>query len=200
MGAVWRRDLAGAAEAEVAAREQARPRRRRGHGPGRGGGASSPELLHRRRWLLHRRPSLRRHRPLELAGKIRLGCSTSTQLLASLASPRPCVSFEPGCAVSCCRSRPRRRYPPPWFTMAAAISSPWPALSGERLALSSLVLVSSRCRVAHRLVRLVAGAQDTSERCLDHWFTPPSTPSTSAALFASSPPQPCSRASRGELR
>ena len=43
--------------------------------------------------------------------------------------------------------------------MAAAISSPWLALSGERLALSSLVLVLSRFRVAHRLVGLVAEAQ-----------------------------------------
>ena len=67
---------------------------------------SSPELLHRRRWLLHRHPFLHRHRLLELTGKIRRGCSTSAQLLASLASPRPCVSFEPGCDVSCCRSRP----------------------------------------------------------------------------------------------
>jgi hypothetical protein len=56
--------------------------------------------------------------------------------------------------------------------MATAISSSWPALSGEHLAFSSLVLVSSRFLVAHRLVRLVAKAQDTPERRLDHRFAP----------------------------
>jgi hypothetical protein len=149
-------------------------RRERRRGPGRGGSASSPELLHRQHWLLHPRPSLHCYRPLELTGKIHRGCSTSAQLLASLASPRPCVSFEPGCAVSCCRSRPRRRFPPPRFAMSTAISSPWLALSSEHLALSSLVLVSSRFCVANRIVCLVVGAQDTPERPLDHRFTPPS--------------------------